>query len=659
VIFVCKDKREAVRARLAKREAIDLDDTVSVYLDTFHDRRRAYVFSVNPLGVQRDGIITEGQGDPDYNFDALWYSRGQLTPDGFVAWLAIPFKSLRFPSMAVQSWGIALGRSIVHSGEDSYWPYITNRVEGFVAQMATLEGLEQISTGRSVEFIPYGTFTRSRFLDSSALGFRSTDRARVGLDSKYVVNRAYTLDFTLNPDFSEVESDDPQVLVNQRFEVFFPEKRPFFIENAGFFQTPENLFYSRRIQDPEFGARLTGKTGGWGLGILASDDRAAGQQLPPADPGYGDRAVLGVLRIDREIGNESTIGILATARSLGSSVNDVLSMDMRLKLSSTWVFTGQAIRNFDRKPGGIRAQGGDYLAGLSHNSRHLTYTLSYLDRSPAFNALLGFIQRVDIRQASQYVGYYWRPSVGPVVAYGPSVTTSIDWSHKGQLQDWSGTADFAVYFRRASELKLTRAEYYELFRLQHLRQHSTSASFYSSPAPWFGISGSYQQGAEANYYPSASVVPFLANGRGASWGLTLRPSSRLRFDESYLYTGLATRPESTYAVSHALAILNNHVSRTKINYQLTRGLSLRAILDYNAVLPNPSLVAQQRTKRITPDLLLTYLLHPGTAFYIGYNASYENRELQPGPSPILTPSAFPGLLTGRQFFVKLTYAFRH
>src|SRR5262249_54156588 len=162
--------------------------------------------------------------------------------------------------------------------------------------------------------------------------------------------------------------DDPEVLVNQRFEVFFPEKRPFFIENAAIFQTPEPLFYSRRIRDPEFGARLTGKTGGWAVGVLASDDRAPGRQLAPADPGFADRAVLGVVRVEREIGNESTIGILATTRGFGSSFNHVLSMDMRLKLSPTWVFTGQAIRSFDRNPGGTRAQGADYLASLSHSS---------------------------------------------------------------------------------------------------------------------------------------------------------------------------------------------------------------------------------------------------------------------------------------------------
>jgi hypothetical protein len=285
----------------------------------------------------------------------------------------------------------------------------------------------------------------------------------------------------------------------------------------------------------------------------------------------------------------------------------------------------------------------------------LTYTSSYLDRSPTFDALLGFIQRVDIRQASQYVGYYWRPNKGPVVAYGPSLTTSMDWNHKGRLQDWSGTVDFALFFRRASELKIARAEYYELFQLQHLRQHSTSVSFYSNPARWFGISGSYQQGAVANYFPPSSVLPFVAKGREAAFGFTLRPSSRLRFDESYLYTGLAAYRELTSALARAPAILNNHISRTKVNYELTRALSLRAILDYNAVLPNPSLIARQRTKRIAPDVLVTYLLNPGTAVYIGYHDQYDNLHFELGPPRILVPGAFPGLLTGRQFFVKLTY----
>jgi hypothetical protein len=642
---------------MTKREQIDLDDTVSVYLDTFRDRRRAYVFSTNPLGIQRDGIMTEGQ-QPDYNFDVQWQSRGKLTPYGFVVWMAIPFRSLRFSSDVVQTWGIALGRTMIQTAEDAYWPYITDRIEGFVPQMAILEGLEQISPERSFQFIPYGTLTRSRFLDPSVPDFRTVDRGRAGLDSKFVLNKAYTLDLTLNPDFSEVESDDPQVLINQRFEVFFPEKRPFFLENAGVFQTPENLLYSRRIGDPEFGARLTGKAGGWAVGILGSDDRAPGRQLAPADPSFDDHAILGVLRLQRDIGNESTIGILASTREFGSSSNNVASVDMRLKLSPTWVFTGQAIRSFDRAPGGARVQGAEYLANLSRTTRHVLYSASYLDRSPTFDAPLGFIQRVDIRQASQTVGYYWRPAGNVILGYGPSLTTSIDWNHKGKLQDWSGTGDFSLYLRNASEIKITRAEYYELFQLQHLRQHGNGASFTTSPAPWLSLSGSFNRGAAANYYPAAGIVPFVANARSDSFGFTLRPSPRLRLDETYLYTELAVRPGSLPAIARAPAIFNNHLTRTKINYQFTRALSLRAILDYNAVLPNPVLIAQERMKRIAPDVLLTYLLSPGTALYIGYHNQFDSLTIQDGLARMLVPTRNPALSTGRQFFAKFSYLFQ-
>ena len=182
VVFACKDEPSQVRAHMAKREAITEDDVVSVYIDSFHDGQRAYVFQTNPLGVQRDGIVTEGQKD-DFSFDTLWYSGGRLTPEGFIVWMAISFSSLRFSNAAEQTWGIALGRRSVRKNEKSFWPYITRRVEGFVPQMARLDGLAEISPGRNMQFIPYGIFTRARFLDFSVLQIRMENNAplRAGL----------------------------------------------------------------------------------------------------------------------------------------------------------------------------------------------------------------------------------------------------------------------------------------------------------------------------------------------------------------------------------------------------------------------------------------------------------------------------------------------
>lgn len=277
VMFECHDDGWHSRAHLARREDISDDDQVFLYLDTFRDRRRAYVFAVNPLGVQRDGIVTEGQGT-DYSFDAVWRSEGRRTEGGFTVLMAIPFKSLRFSTAAVQTWGIALGRYTPGRNEYSYWPYVTGRVDGFVNQMAEADGIQDVSPGRNIQFVPYGVATSSRFLDTTIPAFARLEEWRGGLDSKIVIKDAFTLDVTLRPDFSQVESDEPQVTVNQRFEVFFPERRPFFIENAGFFVTPENLFFSRRVEDPEVGVRLTGKVGRWAIGAVAAADRAPGNQ---------------------------------------------------------------------------------------------------------------------------------------------------------------------------------------------------------------------------------------------------------------------------------------------------------------------------------------------------------------------------------------------
>jgi hypothetical protein len=234
-------------------------------------------------------VSTDGEQEDDYSFDALWHSDGRLTSFGYVVWMAIPFKSLRFLNVQEQDWGIAFARAIQRNNETSFWPYVTRRVAGMGQQLATARGLRDISPGRNIQFIPYGALTGARFLDPERPSYvRETD-VRAGLDGKMVLKDAFTLDLTFNPDFSQVESDEPQVTINQRFEVFFPEKRPFFIENASFFETPVNLFFSRRVADPQVGARITGKKQGWALAALAIDDREPGSVVEESSPGSSDR----------------------------------------------------------------------------------------------------------------------------------------------------------------------------------------------------------------------------------------------------------------------------------------------------------------------------------------------------------------------------------
>jgi hypothetical protein len=243
VAFIFEDNPELIRARIAKREQIMQDDRFTICIDTFHDHRHSYWFDVNPYGVQADGNVTDGVED-DSSWDTLWYSEARITDKGYTGLATIPFKSIRFPTDDDQTWGLIVGRLIKRNNEFSMWPYVSKKRPGFVQQSGDMEGLHGISAGRNVQLIPYGMFTGSRYLDQPAAGvarFRSDREARGGVDGKVVLKDAFTLDVTVNPDFSQVESDAPQVTVNQRYEVYFPEKRPFFMENAGYFKTPQQL----------------------------------------------------------------------------------------------------------------------------------------------------------------------------------------------------------------------------------------------------------------------------------------------------------------------------------------------------------------------------------------------------------------------------------
>jgi len=688
VIFLCRDEPGKVFAHLSKREDTFQDDNVAVFLDTFRDRHRSYYFGANPLGIQTDAIYTEGQGY-DYSFDTLWHTEGRLTPGGYAVWFSIPFKSLRFSHAPEQTWGVMLYRQILRKSEVDTWPYVTQRVEGITQQFAPAGGLEKISPGRNIQLIPYGLLARNHFLNQPFPlnpSFQNAFEHRGGLDAKFVARDALTFDVTLNPDFSQVESDDPQVTINQRFAVFFPEKRPFFIENAGFFQTPINLFFSRRIADPQFGGRMTGKAGHWLLGALVIDDREPGLNQPSP---FNTRAADGVFRVAREFGNQSQIGAFFSSRDFADTNNRVASLDARLKFTPNWVLEAQATHSWTRQDlnhsqdclfSDNRAQGSALWTKIGYTGRHLFYSSSYDDKTPGFCAELGFVNRVDIRRFSNFVAYLWRPRSSKIIDFGPSVSELVNWDHTGRVVDWQVNPAFQLELTRQTTLSISRAEVYELFDNISFRKHGTSALLFTQPYKWLTLAGRYAWGTGENFFPAAPLLPFLGSQQLANFGFTLRPAARFRFDETYIYSRLATRvsPLATsngslpVAVSPGQNIFNNHLMRSKLNYQFTKEFSLRLIVDYNATLANPQLLDLQTnlgsfdggpavpTKKLTPDILFTYLLHPGTAIYFGYTDGYTNLHLVPGTPPTVPPATgSPTIPTGRIVFVKVSYLFRY
>ena len=663
VIFVAFDSHPAqIRARLTRRENIYDDDLVQVLLDTFHDERRAYAFVANPLGVQLDRLWTEGSGNDD-SFDTVWQSKGKLTASGYVVWMAIPFRSLRF-SPTNCTWGILLQRIIPRLNEVDFWPWVSAGVQGRLNQEGTVSGFQKISPGRNIQLIPYGVFRSFRALDSRDALNPAYVKERAdfdgGLDAKFVLKDRLVLDTTVNPDFSQVESDEPQVTVNQRFEVFFPEKRPFFIENASFFETPISLLFTRRIADPQFGVRLTGKVGRYAIGLLFADDQSPGRSVPANDPLSGKRAFFGIARVNRDLGKHSTIGAIYTSRQLGNAFNRAGGVDIRFKFGKNVVGNVQAVTTATRFTDGTRQAGPAYEVFAEWAGRKLIFNTLYQDTSKGYLTQTGFFRRPDIRQFSNFARYRFRPEGKRLISHGPAAFQSALWNHARTRVEKFIIVDYQFEFKRQTEIgafintgreRLLRSEFAELpvegrdFPTGH-RGIFWSSSFF----PQLTLFGNTAWGTTINFL-AASGPPISARSHYFDGGVTVRPMTRLTIENRYLLTRLRVRGREE-------SIFTNHIIRSKWNYQISRELSVRFITQYAATLSNPSQSGLARNKNLNFDFLVTYLLHPGTAIYVGYNSNLQN------PDPLLALTSGNGqapnrfVNDGKQFFVKASYLLR-
>ncbi|HYW99596.1 MAG TPA: DUF5916 domain-containing protein [Candidatus Elarobacter sp.] len=688
VVCVCFDSEpDKIRAHMVRREQINDDDQFGFVLDTFSDRKNGLFFYVNPFGVQQDGIWNDFQ-EPDYSYDMLWNSQGKVTSQGFVVWFEIPFRSLRFPRNPEQTWGIFFERDIRRNFEFSFYPHISSNTQGWLSQETHADGLKKISPGRNIQFVPYGSLRSFRGLDDRPGGVPhfvgKSFEPRAGLDSKIVLKDSLVFDATLNPDFAQVESDEPQVTVNQRFEVFFPEKRPFFLENAGYFATPINLVFTRRIADPDYGLRLTGKQGPWSIGAFFADDKSPGKSVAPADPLSGAKAYFGVLRVNHDIGKQSTIGFIYTDRELATvsstgctdnrcivGSNRVGGIDAKITFSPTWYTTAQALVSSTDFNNGFHKGGPDFWEYVEHSTRKVEYNVLYQDTSEGFQTETGFFRRPDIRRFSQFALYRFRPEGKHLVWHGPGLFTINNWDHKGTRLEWFANANYRFQFQRQvffgffgnlGHERLRPSDFSALPDNRDYAHHHSGFFFQSAFFKQVSVNGELGWGTDTNFDaplipappgPPVAGPPGLAQSSYAQIFLTVRPTGKLTIDNTYLLTRLRS-------LSSGPNIFNNHIIRSKWNYQFTREFSLRFIGQYAAVLANQNLTSLQTTKNFNADLLFTYLLHPGTAVYVGYNSNLQN--LDPSLSQdsngnlLHVPNRF--MNDGRQIFVKVSYLFR-
>jgi hypothetical protein len=681
VVWLCFDKEpKKIRALLARRDTIATEhDEVQIYLDTFNDRRRAYGFMANALGVQYDYIWTDYRGY-DISFDTWWDSKGKVTDQGYMVWMAIPFKSLRFyNALAQQTWGIILQRVIPHDNDNSFYPALSRKIQGRLTQEGHITGLSGIQPARNIQLTPYGVINNFKLIDDRDPRRPFFTQKRLtgdaGLDGKIIIRDSLVLDFTVNPDFRQVESDEPQTSVNQRFEVFFPEKRPFFQENANFFTSPINLYFTRRIIDPQFGLRLTGKVGQWALGILSIDDQFTRRVVPNDDPIYGKRAFFNVARITHDIGKQSHVGIFYGDREFAAEVgslcqdvrcqvksNQVGGVDAHFQIGSHFNMEGQIIESSTNFADGSHRAGPTSQVYLEYSAKVVEYNALYQDTAVGFETLTGFFRRPDIRRQGNYFEYrdYHESSV--LTWWGPAIFQEAAWDHDGNLLEYDWEPGLQFVLKPNTDFGIIHGFNTEKLRRQDFDSQLTDDLYFNKGfwSGWFNssyfrrvaIHGNLQLGKAINLDPPAGRSPFLVDELNVFLLVTVRPFGNLTVDNTYVGERLTNRGDDR-------AVLNFHVFRSKWNYQFTKELAFRTIFQHASLIAHPGLSSLENEKQFNADFLISYLIHPGTAIYVGYNSDLQNIDragIYNHSGIFRSRNRF--LEDGRGLFAKVSYQFR-
>ncbi|HVS80282.1 MAG TPA: DUF5916 domain-containing protein [Pyrinomonadaceae bacterium] len=519
--FHCYDEPGKVRGTVAKRDEIFGEDNVRVFLDTFNDQRKAYVLGWNPLGIQQDGIMTEGSGT-DFSVDIVMESKGQITSDGWVVEVAIPFKSLRYEAGKDKLWGIHVWRNIDRFNDElDSWVPLSRDISSWLSQEAHLTGLEGISTERTLEIIPSLTLSetgkRINALSVAQLAANPTllDPGRmlnapikgdVGLTMKYGITPTVTLDLAINPDFAQVEADQTVVLANQRFPIFFEEKRPFFLEGIDIFQTRLQAVHTRAIVDPDIAVKLTGKRGRNTFGVLLASDNAPGnfsgdERTDPVNLRFLDKnAYIAIVRLKHDVGKESSIGFLGTSYNFIEKHSQLAGIDGRFKLDKQTTFSFQILGTMSRRCfsepardlhspkvtepcfGGFHQdpmdptklventtrnfyRGGNglgYTFSYNKDGRHFYYGANGQGRTRDYRADVGFTRRTNSNSEGIYFGYNSEPKPkARLINWHVNNSANIDFNWQGRSQSLGEEANVSFNFQHNTYLGLGLSHGYE------------------------------------------------------------------------------------------------------------------------------------------------------------------------------------------------------
>ncbi len=686
-----------VHASLADRDRIDADDYVQIFLSPFNDGRQAFMFGVNPLGIQQDGSLAEGltqargstssifsglqsaRDPPDLSPDFVFESKGRVTETGFDVEVRIPFKSLRYQAVDNQSWGLHVIRRTQSTGHEDSWVAATRSGTSFLAQAGSLDGLTGLHRGLVMDLNPVATAKIDGARSSAGAWAYATASPELGGNIRWGVTPNLTMNGTVNPDFSQVETDEGQFSADPRAAVYFAEKRPFFLEGLEQFATPNQLIYTRRIVAPVIAGKLAGKTGGTSVAVLSAIDD------PLTSESGHDSPLVNVVRVQRDLWGPSRVAFVYTGRTAGATYNHVVAGDARLTFGALYTLQLQAGISTTRGSGTTRTA--PIWEGIfSRNGRRLGLKYTFRGISQDFVAANGFISRPGMVDASldhqvtfygrpgaliesfstdlvgQFRWQYWRFSAGaePLekkLHSNNNMTLRGGWKAGASVlvEDYGFDDRYYASYGIEQPVIGTIVPFTTMPRIPNL---DWALSLNTPQFPQFTGSLFYLWGKDENFYEwsPANIVMITAK---ADW----RPTPKLRVGASYQRQSYQRRSDLT-------TVGVQQVPRLKIEYQLSRYTFVRMVGQYTSEYQDDlrddsrtdlplairdrltgqyrrALASEPRHFRL--DWLFSYQPTPGTVVFAGYGNSLD------------TPGAIRfGRLqrTADGFFTKISYLFR-
>lgn len=651
--FIAHDPEPSkIRAHITDRDKAWLDDFVGIFFDTFNDRNRSFFFFVNPYGIQSDEIQSGGGQIEDITWDAIWNSAGKITSDGYVVELAIPFRSIQFQrTNSKQQWGFAPLRIYPRNQRHqiSFFKHDRNN-DCLQCQFPKLVGFEGATPGKNIEINPtiIGTRTRESNVYEEEPIPNTKGIIDPGITASYGITTNLKIIGTYNPDFSQIEADAAQLDINTQFALYYPEKRPFFLEGIDLFSTQKRLVYTRTIADPDWGLKLSGKEGNNAIGLFIAQDAITNLLFPASQKSDSDTLeqenISSVFRFRRDFDNSSNIGILITNRNGNNYYNRLAGIDGAIRFTNSDKISFQFVSTKTLYPESIASDYGQQLSSfigssytISYSKDKRTYSIDILYEviSPDFRADLGFIPQVNYKKylfRYKYIRWGNGNSLFPVIEFGPDINYITDYYGNILQQEnefeIEAQGPYQTFFHWNTTFRkkvFNNATFKNQFRNFFFFNCKPSGKIYIETKLRFGDDIDYDNTRPAKMF---SIGPeFMYNF-----------TKNLSVSFSYLYNKLNVNEGRLYSA---------HLSESSIIYHLNSKTFFRAIIQYMDINRNHMLYIDEvepKERTFFTQLLFSYKLNPRTVVFIGYTDNrlgYLNTNLAQ---------------TDRTFFIKLGYA---